>query len=68
MLEVDEGIPILLTTIKVPKNLHYLTDKLPKPNYAPLRTKKVDKYKFLQTLAGYKGEAIGSAMMPPEEE
>lgn len=26
----------LLNTIKVPLNLHYLTDKLPSPNYDPL--------------------------------
>ena len=33
--------------------MHYLTDRLPKPNYAPLKTKKIDKKRFLQTLAGY---------------
>ena len=30
---IDEGIPFLLNTIRIPKNLHYLTDRLPKPNY-----------------------------------
>lgn len=25
--------PELLKTIKIPKKLHYLTDRLPKPNY-----------------------------------
>jgi NIMA (never in mitosis gene a)-related kinase 1/4/5 len=53
LMEVDEGIPFLLNTIRVPKNIHYLTDRLPKPNYTPLKTRKVDKQKFLQTLAGY---------------
>jgi len=36
--------------------MHYLTERLPKPNYAPLKTKKIDKYRFLSTLAGYNGE------------
>ena len=43
---------LLLQTIRVPKNLHYLTDKLPKSNYNPLKTRSVDKYKFLHTVAG----------------
>jgi NIMA (never in mitosis gene a)-related kinase len=37
MIETDECIPELLRTIKIPKNMHYLTDKLPKPNYVPLK-------------------------------
>jgi hypothetical protein len=28
----------LLNTIKLPVNLHYLTDQLPGPNYMPLET------------------------------
>jgi len=56
-----------LTTIRVPKNLHYLTDKLPKANYAPLKIRKVDKYRFLQTLEGYKGERGGSAMQQDDD-
>ena len=52
--EIDEmGSNLLLNTIRIPKNMHYLTDRLPKPNYAPLKTKKIDKKSFLQTLAGY---------------
>lgn len=48
LTEVDEIAMInLLNTIKIPKNLHYLTDKLPKPNYQPLKTKPIDKRKFL---------------------
>ena len=43
LVEVDEGVPFLLNTIKVPKNIHYLTDRLPKPNYNPLKTRKIDK-------------------------
>lgn len=31
-----ESQPQLLNTIKVPLNLHYLTDQLPGPNYDPL--------------------------------
>lgn len=30
-------MPELLRTIKIPKNIHYLTEKLPKPNYIPLK-------------------------------
>lgn len=52
--ELDEiGPNCLMNTIRIPKNIHYLTDRLPKPNYVPLKTKKVDKKRFLQTLAGY---------------
>ena len=29
----------LLNTIRVPQNLHYLTDKLPKANYEPIQTR-----------------------------
>ncbi len=46
-LKVDEGVPFLLNTIRIPKNLHYLTERLPKPNYTPLKTVKIDKHKFL---------------------
>ena len=47
-----------MKTIQIPKNLHYLTDRLPKPNYTPLKTKKMEKYQFLQTLAGYKDPSL----------
>lgn len=47
LLEVDEEIPFLLTTIRVPKNFHYLTDRLPKSNYNPLKMKKIDRARFL---------------------
>lgn len=68
LMEVDENNSInLLNTIKIPKNLHYLTDRLPKPNYEPLRTKRVDKRKFLQTLAGYK-DLPNSAETPSPEQ
>ena len=33
----------LLNTIRVPKNLHFLTERLPKPNYAPTRIRKMEK-------------------------
>ncbi len=35
--EFDDTKSILLSTIRVPKNLLYLTDRLPKPNYAKER-------------------------------
>ena len=37
-VEVEEE-SILLRTIKLTKNINYLTEKLPKPNYSPLRYK-----------------------------
>ena len=35
----DEEALELLQTIKLPSNLHYLTDKLPKSNYQPIKTR-----------------------------
>jgi NIMA (never in mitosis gene a)-related kinase len=37
---------MLLKTIKVPKNLHYLTDRLPKPNYTTIKAKSLGKVGF----------------------
>lgn len=34
---VEEVKANLLQTIKFPANLQYLTDKLPKPNYEPIK-------------------------------
>lgn len=34
-LQTDEEPNTLLSTIKFPKNFHYLTSMLPKPNYTP---------------------------------
>lgn len=66
-MEVDENSPVnLLNTIKIPKNLHYLTDRLPKPNYEPLKARKVDKRKFLQTLAGYRDVPSAAETPSPE--
>ena len=36
---------ILLKTIKLTKNINYLTEKLPKPNYSPLRVRSIDRNK-----------------------
>ncbi|KAM3129998.1 hypothetical protein pb186bvf_017894 [Paramecium bursaria] len=47
----EEGAKFLLQTIRVPRNMHYLTDRLPKPNYAPLKMQRIDKNIFIQTLA-----------------
>ena len=69
LVEVDEGAPFLLNTIRIPKNIHYLTDRLPKPNYLPLRTRKIDKQRFLQTLAGVRDityEKAEEQSMSPE--
>lgn len=38
--EIDvEEESVLLKTIKLTKNINYLTEKLPKPNYSPLKYK-----------------------------
>jgi NIMA (never in mitosis gene a)-related kinase len=36
-IRVEESNPDMLQTIKIPKNLQFLNDKLPKPNYNPVR-------------------------------
>lgn len=46
LIEVDESSQ-LLQTIRLPKNFHYLTERLPKPNYSPIKLKKIDKAKFI---------------------
>lgn len=50
LIEVDEGTPFLLNTIRIPKNLANLTERMPKPNYNVLKTKVMDKHKFIQTV------------------
>jgi hypothetical protein len=35
----------LLKTIKLTKNINYLTERLPKPNYSPLRLKSISQSK-----------------------
>ena len=40
--EFDEK-SILLKTIKISKNINYLTEKLPKPNYSPPRIRSISK-------------------------
>lgn len=42
---------ILLNTILFPKNLNYLTQRLPKANYTPLRAR-IGNNKFIHTVAG----------------
>jgi NIMA (never in mitosis gene a)-related kinase 1/4/5 len=39
MVEPDELNETMLKTIKLPNNLHYLTDRLPGANYDPIKTK-----------------------------
>ena len=56
--EVDEVDPDLMKTIQIPKNLHYLSARLPQANYTPLKTKSIDRFKFLLTLPGYKNPQI----------
>ena len=48
LLENDENVnPLLLNTIKVPQNMHYLTDKLPIPNYDPIKTRISNKMDYI---------------------
>lgn len=35
----------------MPRNLHYLTDRLPKANYEPIRTRSVEKMDFIRNLS-----------------
>ena len=64
LMEIDELLQNnLLNTIRIPKNLHFLTERLPKPNYTPMKIKKVDKHKFLQTLAGYKDSSLNVSLV-----
>ena len=39
----DERNPAFLKTIHLPKKLYSLTERLPKPNYSPMKTKKIEK-------------------------
>eukprot|EP01017_Pseudomicrothorax_dubius_P006865 TRINITY_DN12041_c0_g1_i1.p1 TRINITY_DN12041_c0_g1~~TRINITY_DN12041_c0_g1_i1.p1 ORF type:complete len:487 (+),score=92.05 TRINITY_DN12041_c0_g1_i1:45-1505(+) len=67
-VEADEGAhTAMLKTIRMPKSLDVLADKLPKPNYRPLKTRKIDKEQFLMTLAVH-GEMDGrqSVEDPPK--
>lgn len=41
---LEEGKTHLLQTIRIPANLQYLTDKLPKPNYEPLKVAHVSNF------------------------
>ena len=63
LLGLEEGLQSdLLGTIRVPKSLLFLTERLPKANYSPLKTRKIEKMKFLQTLAGYKDIATHNSI------
>ena len=52
MLENDENLNVqLLQTILVPKDFHYLTDKLPIANYEPIKTRISNKLDYIQKSA-----------------
>lgn len=42
----------MLQTIKIPKNLHFLTEKLPRANYSPVKVIHLDKKGFFRTIGG----------------
>ena len=42
----------MLQTIKIPKNLNFLSDKLPKPNYNPVKVIQLDRKNFFNTIGG----------------
>ena len=37
----------MLKTIRMPNNIHYLTNKLPEANYSPIKTKSIGKESYL---------------------
>lgn len=49
-VDQDELVPELLRTIRIPENLKQLADRLPKPNYEPLKLTSVDKANFLASI------------------
>lgn len=49
LLENDENLnPYLLNTIMMPKDFHYLTDKLPEPNYEPIKTRMSNQMEYMK--------------------
>jgi NIMA (never in mitosis gene a)-related kinase 1/4/5 len=40
----------MLRTITIPKNLKFLSETLPKPNYEPLRLRVIEKHRFMNTI------------------
>ena len=56
IVQVDEVDPEFMKTIIFPKKLHCLTERLPKPNYIPLKTRTIDKSDFLQSLIISRGK------------
>ena len=59
-IDDDELNQEMLNTITIPKNLKFLSKTLPKPNYAPLRLRMIDRSNFLKTL--YNVEDNGSLL------
>jgi serine/threonine protein kinase len=58
---VGESNTNLLQTIKVPSNLHHLTDKLPRPNYEPLKLSNLSDFDGFGTLYINQGSAVFKA-------
>lgn len=56
-LMIDSTIQ-LLNTIKVPVNLHYLTDRLPEPNYNPLSTRRSYNADYVKKIKPIKSRPI----------
>ena len=55
--EVDEKEPELMKTILFPKKIHSLTGRFPEANYSPLKTRKINKKQFIQTLEAGTGSS-----------
>ncbi len=47
----DDEKSVLLSTIHFPKNFMTLNDRLPRANYSPLRVRKIDKSKLIETVS-----------------
>lgn len=58
LTEMEEGVPSLLKTIRIPKNLHLLSETLPTPNYFPLKMKCIGKNQFINMLNGEKYDLL----------
>lgn len=48
----EDAKSVLLQTIKFPNNLQYLTDKLPRPNYEPIKVANLSNFESFRNLTG----------------
>ena len=51
LIETEDIQSKLLSTIRIPKNINFLIDRLPRANYDPLNLRQQDKARLLATIA-----------------